>query len=156
MPADRQTVSGRLGNVVGGEERNVRPDQGLGDIEQSFVAEKTYPERIAGYEAMPQPLRAKLGMALDQPVDMPVDFGDQAVFEHTADDDRAVAVKRLLHPARILEPELADHEFTSTPFCFQATTAGNGPSPVALPGRPAAGFSACTTWTYNRYANSFA
>jgi hypothetical protein len=91
VPQDRLARPRRLADVVRGEQRDVRPHVGLGDVEQAGVADQPDPERIVGHQPVPELLRAQLGVLLLEPVDMAAGLLSQVVVEHAAVDDVAVA-----------------------------------------------------------------
>ena len=80
----------RLADVVRREERNVRPDELLGDIQQPVVADEPYPERIPGHELVAEILAAQLGMAVLEPGHVLAGLRYQTCIQHIPENDKAV------------------------------------------------------------------
>ena len=80
----------RLADVVRREERDVRPDELLGDIQEAVVADQPDPEWIPGDELVSEILAAQLGMALLEPVHVLARLRYQACIEHIPENDVAV------------------------------------------------------------------
>jgi hypothetical protein len=62
VPEHRLAIARRLGDVVRREQREVRPEELLGHIEQPRLAHQAQPERIVRHQLLVERLRPEPGL----------------------------------------------------------------------------------------------
>ena len=86
VPADRLARPRRLGDVVRGEQRDVRTEDWLHTVEQPRVADEPQPKRVVFDQERVQPLGRNVRVLFDQPLHVRPRFFDQVFVDHPADD----------------------------------------------------------------------
>ncbi len=74
-----------------GEQRDVRADELLRDVEQTRIADQPDPERIAGDQRVAEVLGPHIRVAARQPGDVLAALLHEALVDHLAGDDVAIA-----------------------------------------------------------------
>ena len=67
-------------------ERDIRADEDLGDVDEARVRHQAVPERIVPSQLVAELIGAQLGVAIEQPIDMAARVGNQRRVEDVPED----------------------------------------------------------------------